>query len=132
MYLLDTNTVIYWFKGLGRVGEHLQQMARTNVALPMPVLYELEVGIRKISPPSQRRRLQLDRFLSVVRVLPFNVNEARAAASIRVQLEKQGMPIGPIDTLIAGTALAHGATLVTRNTGEFGRASGLVLENWYD
>jgi tRNA(fMet)-specific endonuclease VapC len=42
------------------------------------------------------------------------------------------MPIGTDDTLIAGTALAHGATLVTRNSKEFSRIQGLKLEDWYD
>ena len=41
------------------------------------------------------------------------------AARIRAALEAQGTPIGPIDTLIAGTAIARGATLVTRNLREF-------------
>jgi tRNA(fMet)-specific endonuclease VapC len=47
-------------------------------------------------------------------------------------LEARGLPIGPLDVLIAGTALAHGATLVTRNLREFSRVEGLKLENWYD
>ena len=41
------------------------------------------------------------------------------------------MLIGPYDTLIAGTAMAHQATLVTRNTKEFGRIGKLQVENWY-
>jgi tRNA(fMet)-specific endonuclease VapC len=36
-----------------------------------------------------------------------------------------------LDTLIAGTAMAHGATLVTRNIEEFGRINGLKVANWY-
>jgi tRNA(fMet)-specific endonuclease VapC len=36
-----------------------------------------------------------------------------------------------MDTLIAGTALAHRATLVTRNMGEFSRVEGLQVEDWY-
>jgi len=39
--------------------------------------------------------------------------------------------IGPMDTLIAGIALRHGATLVTHNTAEFRRVRGLNLEDWY-
>lgn len=35
------------------------------------------------------------------------------------------------DTLIAGTALAHGATLVTHNTKEFRRVPHLALADWY-
>ena len=36
-----------------------------------------------------------------------------------------------MDYLIAGTALAHQAILVTHNTREFGRVPGLVWEDWY-
>ena len=57
---------------------------------------------------------------------------AATAARTRAHLEQAGTPIGPIDTLIAGIALAHDLTLVTRNTREFERVLGLKLENWYD
>jgi tRNA(fMet)-specific endonuclease VapC len=36
-----------------------------------------------------------------------------------------------LDTLLARSALAHRATLVTRNVKEFGRIEGLSTENWY-
>jgi tRNA(fMet)-specific endonuclease VapC len=52
-------------------------------------------------------------------------------AEIRVALEKGGTPIGPYDILIAATASANNATLVTHNTKEFGRIAGLVLVDWY-
>lgn len=130
MYALDTNTVIYFFKGLGRVGERLLATPPSEVALPAIVLYELEVGIAK-SSDSRKRREQLERLMRVVSILPFSREEARASAGIRARLEKAGCPIGPLDTLIAGTALRGGATLVTRNVTEFGRITGLKTENWY-
>jgi tRNA(fMet)-specific endonuclease VapC len=93
-------------------------------------LYELEVGIAKSVSPRKRGQ-QLDEFLRWARILPFSRLEARQAAKIRADLERKGTPIGPLDTLIAGTAMAHGATLVTRNMEEFGRVEGLGLENWF-
>jgi len=36
-----------------------------------------------------------------------------------------------MDTLIAATALAHSATLVTRNVREFARVPGLKSVDWY-
>ena len=74
----------------------------------------------------------MEELLAAIRVIPFNRDEAAAAARIRAKLERAGTPLGPMDTLIAGTALAHRATLVTRNTGEFSRVEGLQVENWYD
>jgi len=128
---LDTNTVIHYFKRAGRVAERLLATPPREVAIPSLVVYELEVGILK-SGDAPRRREQFGAFLEYVTVLPFERREAEAAARIRTVLETQGKPIGPMDVLIAGTALAHGATLVTRNTREFERVEGLELENWYD
>lgn len=130
MFVLDTNTVIYFFKGMGGVSERLLSTPPDEVALPTVVLYELETGIAKSSEPSRRRR-QLASLVAASRVLPFGRSEARAAASLRAALELAGSPIGPLDNLIAGTALAHRGVLVTRNTREFGRVDGLAVVNWY-
>lgn len=49
---------------------------------------------------------------------------------IRAYLEKQGTPIGPLDTMIAGHAKSLDYVLVTNNTKEFSRVQDLKLENW--
>lgn len=77
-----------------------------------------------------RRRQQLNELVAVCRLLIFDERAARIAASIQVQLERDRMQIGPLDTLIAATAMAHGAVLVTNNTREFGRIPGLMVEDW--
>lgn len=131
MIVPDTNTLIYFFKGQGKVAERLLQTPPGELALPAVVLYELEVGIAKSNSP-ERRRAQLGELLAWVEVLPFGALESRCSALIRADLEKRGEPIGPMDALIAGTAFAHDALLITRNLREFGRIPGLRLENWYD
>lgn len=131
MVVLDTNCLIAFFKGEGHVAAHLAATRVSSVAVPTVVLFELETGIAKSRDPAKRRR-QLDTFLAAVTVLPFDAEDARSSALVRSRLEGAGTPIGPIDTLIAGIALARRATLATRNAGEFGRVSGLVLANWYD
>ena len=115
---------------MGSVSAHLLGTEPREVAVPAIAVYELEVGIAKSTSP-QKRRKQLDDLLRWARMLPFTRLEARASARIRAELENKGAPIGPLDTLIAGTAMAHGATLVTRNVDEFGRIDGLKVENWY-
>lgn len=93
-------------------------------------VYEIEYGTLRSTNPELRRR-ELHRVLSVVRVLPFDRKAAEQAALVRLELEKRGETIGPLDLLIAGTVLAFGLRLVTHNTAEFSRVRGLNLEDWY-
>jgi tRNA(fMet)-specific endonuclease VapC len=130
MYVLDTNILIYFFKGLGNVSQHLLAQSPGNIGIPTIVLYELEVGINKSQSP-QKRLKQLNDLISVVTVLPFGHTEAKASAQIRAQLEKKGAPIGPYDILIGGTALGNQAILVTHNLKEFKRIENLNVVDWY-
>ncbi|MBS1249224.1 MAG: tRNA(fMet)-specific endonuclease VapC [Chloroflexi bacterium] len=130
MYVLDTNTLIYYFKGVGDVSTKLLQTPPKEIGIPSVVIYELEVGIAKSTSP-QKRSKQLASLLKVVKSMPFGLKEAQSASQIRVGLEKQGRPIGPYDILIAATALANNAILVTHNTEEFGRVKQLEIEDWY-
>lgn len=130
MFVLDTNTLIYYFKGQGNIKQHLLSTSPKDIGIPTIVLYELELGIAKSNAP-QKRSKQLKDMLSVVNVLAFSEKEARVTAKIRVQLEKKGTPIGSYDYLIAGTTLSNNAVLVTNNTKEFNRVKGLKLENWF-
>ena len=90
----------------------------------------MEVGIAKSTSP-QKRIEQLASLVATVNVLPFDLQAAKHASQIRVALEKQGEPLGPYDILIAATASANHATLVTRNTREFGKIANLMIEDWF-
>lgn len=131
MFALDSNTLIYYFKDMGNVSDNLLQLSPKDIGVPSIVVYELEVGIAKSTAPEKRTQ-QLKTFLSAVTVLPFAEAEAQSAAFIRADLEKQGQPIGSYDILVAATALANNATLVTRNIAEFSRVQNLKIVNWYE
>jgi len=130
MYVLDTNTLIYFFKGEGNVSKHLFAAPPKDIAIPSIVLFELEYGIAKSTSP-RKRKAQLQSFIDVVSILTFGQNEARVAATIRAKLDKLGTPIGPYDVLIAAIALSNKGVLVTHNTREFVRIKELSVEDWY-
>ena len=130
MFMLDTNTLIYFFKGMGKVEENLFSHSPRDIFISSLVIYELQVGIAKSNNP-QKREKQLATLLEQVNVIPFEEREAKASALIRADLEKKGTPIGPLDILIAGSAKAHNLTLVTHNTREFMRVEGLTLRDWF-
>lgn len=130
MVVLDTNTLIYFFKGMGNISEKLLSTPPQDIAIPAIVLYELKVGIKKSSSPRKRQE-QLKKLTDLVTILPFGEAEAEAAAIIRTEMEKNGTPIGPYDTLIAATAIAGNHTLITHNTIEFQRVKSLSIDDWY-
>jgi tRNA(fMet)-specific endonuclease VapC len=127
---LDTNTLIYYFKGQGRVAQNLVNVSAQEISIPTIVLFELQVGIAKSTSPAKRTQ-QLQELMSRVNLVLFDREAALAAAKIRAELEQQGTPIGQMDVLIAGTAIALQATLVTHNIKEFSRVSGLTIVDWY-
>ena len=129
-YLLDTNTLIYYFKGLGNVKERLLACQPSEIVLSSVVYYELQVGILKSTSP-QKRIAQLAILKNQVSWVDFDEKSAEATAQIRVELERIGKPIGSYDVQIAGMAMTNDFILVTHNTGEFGRVSGLKLDNWF-
>lgn len=130
MYALDTNTLLDYFRGKGGVAANLLAVPPGEVALPAVVAYEVWVGVLG-SQNARRRQAQYEQFLATVEVLPFDSGVSRRAAEIRHALERRGQGIGPLDTLIAATALANNATLVTRNLREFGRVPDLKLVDWH-
>jgi tRNA(fMet)-specific endonuclease VapC len=130
VFVLDTNTVIDYFRGHGQVAQRLLQTPPSEVAIPAIAAYEVWVGVLG-SQNAERRRQQYAQFLSAVEVLPFDADASLRAAQLRRELEQRGQAIGPLDTLIAATALTYDATLVTRNLGEFGRVPGLRVESWH-
>ncbi len=130
MYLLDTNACIHILNGsspdlLARLRRHRP----SEIRLCSVVKAELHYGARKSARPAQNFRL-LDELFATVGSLPFDDDGAAHAGTIRHDLERAGTPIGAHDLMIAATAMAHDAVLVTHNVGEFSRVLGLKLEDW--
>lgn len=128
--LVDTNILVYAYRQQGGCRERLEACTPADVFISALSVVEIELGIAKAARPEPLRRF-LDDSLRRYRLLPLDLDGARRAGRLRAQLESKGTPIGHYDTLIAGTALAHGLTIVTRNTREFTRVPGLNVEDWY-
>lgn len=130
MYLLDTNVCINFLNGTSpSVKQHFQASSPSEIAVCSIVKAELLFGARN----SQRvdANLQvLKMFFAPLHRLPFDDQCADEYGLIRSDLKTQGRLIGPNDMLIAAVARANEAVLVTHNTREFSRISGLLLDDW--
>ena len=76
-------------------------------------LAEVEAGLRR----SERRKAEA--VLGRLRFLVTGPEAAHRAGRYQADWARQGRTIETPDALVAGTARAHGAVLVTHNTGDF-------------
>ena len=131
-YMLDTNICIYIMKNRPeKVLERFKKELNNGICISSITLAELEHGMKNSSNPA-RNEQSLLRFLLPLSILPFGPKEASEYGEIRTYLQKQGTPIGPMDTLIAAHARSEGLILVTNNIREFERVLDLELENWVE
>lgn len=129
-YLLDTNIVIYTMKRRPpQVAARFAERRADELCLSSISLAELLYGAAKSRQPAQALAA-ISSLGQALDIAPFDAAAAQAYGPLRAELERQGRPIGALDTLIAAHALALDATLVTHNVGEFGRVPGLRIEDW--
>ncbi len=132
MYLLDSCICIDFLRGRLPYAYGLLRKGDPRLfKIPAVVEGELHVGAEKSLHPEKTRRC-VDEFLLPFEVLPLDSRCARAYGRIRAHLERTGQTIGANDLLIAATASANDAVLVTNNIDEFKRVSDLSLESWYE
>lgn len=127
MYLFDANILVEFLRG--RMPEGLALLNNTDsriIKIPAVVEGDLLVGAYK-SVSVQKNAVAVESLICNFEVLPFDSKCARIYAKIRSELELAGKKIGPNDLLIAATALAYDAVLVTNNVKEFKRVPGLRL-----
>lgn len=128
-FSLDANTVIALLKGHEQVWKMLERHSPLDCIVSSVVMHELYFGAYN----SARVQANLERIQALrFDIVGFDQEDARVSGEVRASLKRSGKPIGPLDTLIAGQALARGFTVITRNSGEFSRVAGLAHENWED
>ena len=129
-FMLDTNVCIDLIRDRNeRILRRLKRRLPDDLCVSAVTLSELEYGVAKSSNPG-KNRLALAEFMTPLMVAPYDDRVAVEYGRIRAELERDGLPIGPLDTMIAAHAVTLGLTIVTSNEREFRRVSGLQVQNW--
>ena len=130
LYMLDTNICIFLIKRQSDELMHRMRVFHTGeIGVSVVTVAELQYGVSK-SEHKERNQTALQAFLLPLDIADFSFDVTVTYGHIRVELERDGQPIGPLDTMIAAQALSLDVPLVTNNTREFERVKGLRVEDW--
>jgi tRNA(fMet)-specific endonuclease VapC len=129
-YVLDSNMAIAAMNGVAAVRDRLAHVNSSDIGIPLVAIAELVYGAHR----SRRRDENLARVAALrrtVSTLPLTDDVVDRYGATRADLESRGVVKSDFDLLIACTALAEGATLVSSDGALLdGSISGLQAENW--
>jgi tRNA(fMet)-specific endonuclease VapC len=135
LYVLDTNNL----RLLSRKAEPLSSRVRshpaTEVVISVITVQESLDGwhalLRRAKTPAQIELAYQSMIDSVTQLTCFRILNFSQPAVVRYEgLLRQRLNVGGDDLRIAAIALEHNATVVTANVRDFGRVSGLAVEDW--
>ncbi|WP_345855787.1 type II toxin-antitoxin system tRNA(fMet)-specific endonuclease VapC [Shewanella algae] len=128
-FLLDTNICIFTIKNKPHYMRTKFEQYQGQICISSVCMMELIYGAEKSARADDNLRV-VEGFCARLEVLPYDAQAAAHTGQIRAELAKAGTRIGPYDEMIAGHARGLGLTLVTNNTREFKRVSGLRVIDW--
>lgn len=136
-YLLDTCLVSELVRSLPNEGvlAWLAAQAEERLFLSVVTLGEIQAGVSKLA--DSRRKAELMRWLNDDlrrrfhgRLAPVDDEVALIWGIKRGEAAAAGTTLPLADSLIAATAVAHGMTVVTRNTQDLKRCGAMTLDPW--
>ena len=130
-YLVDANVLCEPTKAqpAAQVIEWLRRHERELVIDPV-ILGEIRFGIHLLPAGNRRRRLEhwFEEGVRRIHCLPWDAACGLRWAKLLADLRAGGQAMPVKDSLIAATALVHGLTVATRNTGDFEHAGVAVAD----
>lgn len=130
-YLLDTNILGYFLKGLeaALIDRMAHALQAQEVVISALTRAEMRYG-QALMATNDKRQRRIDLLLDQLPTLPWTTAAAEHYGAIKALHKCQGTPIGELDTQIAAHALAEDLILVTHNTRHFEKVPKLKLEDW--
>jgi len=129
MFLLDTDTLIFFLKGQDRVVENFKVSCGEPKAFSVISYGELLYGAHK-SARVQENLAKVYRLAELYPVIEISRAVMDCFGGMKAELSSQGVSVDDFDLLIGCTALTLNYTVVTNNTKHFEKIKGLKLANW--
>lgn len=120
--ILDSSFLIDLLAGDAGAVAKLEEIDDELLVVPTLVYTEVAVGLDPENGGERRFEGVMDRLTLV----PYDAEAARRAVDVQRGLREAGQPVGAVDAMIAGVALARDEPIVTRNVDEFSRTPARV------
>lgn len=124
-YFLDTTVLFDHVHGRREAAKLITGLANQGHRLGLCCINVAEV----YSGLSQEERSRADRLIDTLDFFEVTRETAKQAGRYRYYFARRGTPLATVDTLIAATAIAEGATLITANTKDFPMEEIQVVEH---
>lgn len=131
LYLLDTDTLVFYLRGRTEVNQKLLSIPEGDLCTSTMCVGELYYGAAK-SQKWAERKAEVDRLRGTLTSIPLQEVVMERFGELKASLETQGERLADADLLIAATALEYNLVLVTGNLKHFRRVQGLKVENWIE
>ncbi|MBI3033361.1 type II toxin-antitoxin system VapC family toxin [Candidatus Woesearchaeota archaeon] len=128
-YCLDTNVIVDIFRGDISLTKQFQELSEEDVSLCGPVLAELYKGAYLSSKQEESIRF-IQSFIQDMGWQEFNKTASQLYGNFFAELKIKGKPTQDSDLMIASIAIAHNATLITRNGKHFSHIPQLKIVVW--
>ena len=130
--LIDSSVLIAAERGQLDLGELERKGPELELAISAITASELLHGVHRATGLNRKAKREafVERLLTGVPVLPFDLTAARIHARVWAKLASQGIAVGAHDLLIAATAMAAGGAVATRDRRSFPKIPGLSLLVW--
>ena len=124
-YMLDTNMVSHFIKGVNNVRNKVVSVPMSELGISAITKGELLFGLAK-KPDAKQLSLVVHEFLIRVDVLPWDSSVAACYGKLRADMQKKSQSLANLDLLIAAHALSLGVVLIT-NDRAFSQVEGLKI-----
>lgn len=114
MILLDTTLLVDCIRKRRVALDKLKAIETEFLIVSEITAIELYAGVHNADAPEEERK-KVEALLDKVNIIEVNEFVRYKIAEVRAYLEAKGKMIKAFDTVIAGTALVYGATIVARD-----------------
>lgn len=127
--IVDTTILIDILRGHAPAQEKLKTLEQQHIPLQTTSIsvFELFQDMQQLSAEKQEK---IKNLISALQIISFDEIAAEEAGILRAKLQQEGNILDPEDCMIAGIALTHHETLLTRNTKHFSRITGLKIQGY--